>query len=93
MPYLVQRFPDFLDIRLIGRASGVEPLGDLVDVPADGGQGGVHPLDIRGVKLRNQFMETIAIPTADHITQYDKEARDIPFYGTSTYLHIWKKPE
>ena len=50
-------------------------------------------VDIRGVKLRNQFMETIAIPTADHITQYDKEARDIPFYGTSTYLHIWKKPE
>ena len=50
-------------------------------------------VDIRGVKLRNQFMETIAIPTADHITQYDKAARDIPFYGTSTYLHIWKKPE
>lgn len=50
-------------------------------------------VDSRGVKLRNQFMETIAVPTADHITQYDKEARDIPFYGTSTYIHIWKKPE
>ena len=32
-------------------ASGVDTLGDLVDVPADGGQGGVHLLDIRGVKL------------------------------------------
>ena len=50
-------------------------------------------VDSRGVKLRNQFMETIAVVTSDHMTQYDKEARDIPFYGASTYLHIWKKPE
>ena len=50
-------------------------------------------VDSRGVKLRNQFMETIAVETADHMTQYDKESRDIPFYAASTYLHIWKKPE
>ena len=50
-------------------------------------------VDSRGVKLRNQFMETIAVETPDHMTQYDKEARDIPFYAASTYLHIWKKPQ
>lgn len=50
-------------------------------------------VDARGVKLRNKFMETIAVETADHITHFDKESQDIPFYATSTYLHIWKKPE
>ena len=50
-PFLIQPLLYLPHIRFVRAASGVDTLGDLVDVPADGGQGGVHLLDIRGVKL------------------------------------------
>ena len=49
MPYLVQPFPDLLDICLIGSTSGIDPLGDLVDIPANGRQFGGERFDIGGV--------------------------------------------
>lgn len=51
MPNLVQPFPDLLEIRLIGRASGIDPLGDLIDVPADGTQLRGEGFDICGVHV------------------------------------------
>ena len=38
-----------LHIRLVGGAGGIDPLCDLVDVPADGGQLGGKRLDVRRV--------------------------------------------
>ena len=60
-------------------ASCVDPLGDLVDVPADGGQGGVHPLDIRGVKLDD-------IPVYRHLPQI----RPVPPCGELRHLFIYE---
>ena len=51
LPYLIQPFPDFLHVGLIGGASGLDPLGDLIDVPANGGQELVHLLDVPGVHI------------------------------------------
>ena len=59
--------------------SGVDSLGDLIDVPADGGQGGVHPLDIRGVKLDD-------IPVYRHLPQI----RAIPPCGELRHLFIYE---
>ena len=42
LPYLIQPFLDFLHVGLVGGAFGVDPLGNLIDVPADGRQGLVH---------------------------------------------------
>ena len=50
-PYLIQPFPDFLHVGLIGGATGVDPLGDLVNVPANGGQELVHLLNVPGVHI------------------------------------------
>ena len=60
--YLIQPLLYLLHIRFVRAVSRVDPLGDLVDVPADGGQGSVHPLDIRGVKLDD-------IPVYRHLPQ------------------------
>ena len=41
----------FLHIGLIGGASGVDPFGDLIDVPANGGQELVHLLNVPGIHI------------------------------------------
>ena len=51
MPNLVQPFPDLLEIRLIDRTSGVNPLGDLIDIPANGTQLSGERFDICGVHV------------------------------------------
>ena len=71
--------PGKFDIRFVRAASGVDPLGDLVDVPADGGQGGVHPLDIRGVKLDD-------IPVYRHLPKL----RAVPLCGELRHLFIYE---
>lgn len=38
---------------MIGRASGIDPLGDLIDVPADGTQLRGERFDIGGVQVDN----------------------------------------
>src|SRR5699024_8348268 len=53
LPYLLQSLQDLLHISLIGWAAGVHPLGDLIDVPADGAQGLCHLLDVGGVHLND----------------------------------------
>ena len=60
-------------------ASCVDPLGDLVDVLADGGQSGVHLLDIRGVKLDD-------IPVYRHLPQI----RAVPPCGELRHLFIYE---
>lgn len=49
--YLLQSSPDLLHVGLIGGTAGVHPLGDLIDVPADGAQSLCHLLDVGGAHL------------------------------------------
>ena len=75
--YLIQPLLYLPHIRFVRAASGVDPLGDLIDVPANGGQGSVHPLDIRGVKLDD-------IPVYRHLPQI----RAIPPCGELRHLSV-----
>ena len=77
--YLIQPLLYLPHIRFVRAASRVDPLGDLVDVPADGGQGSVHPLDIRGVKLDD-------IPVYRHLPQI----RAVPPCGELRHLFIYE---
>ena len=77
--YLIQPLLYLPHIRFVRAASGVDTLGDLIDVPADGGQGGVHPLDIRGVKLDD-------IPVYRHLPQI----RAVPPCGELRHLFIYE---
>ena len=77
--YLIQPLLYLPHIRFVCAASCVDTLGDLVDVPADGGQGGVHPLDIRGVKLDD-------IPVYRHLPQI----RAVPLCGELRHLFIYE---
>ena len=77
--YLIQPLLYLPHIRFVRAASGVDPLGDLIDVPANGGQGSVHPLDIRGVKLDD-------IPVYRHLPQI----RAVPPCGELRHLFIYE---
>ena len=77
--YLIQPLLYLPHIRFVRAASRVDTLGDLVDVPANGGQGGVHPLDIRGVKLDD-------IPVYCHLPQI----RAVPPCGELRHLFIYE---
>ena len=53
MPYFLLPLPNLLEVGGIDRTACIEMLGDLVDVPANGGKLLGECLDIRGVQVNN----------------------------------------
>lgn len=50
-------------------------------------------VDQRGVKIHEDFEETLAYVNINHFTTWDKELQATPFYGTNTYIHAFVKDE